>query len=489
MARKVIAAGVLSAALLTGTLAAVFLLSDNDNPGSTPRIIRTAEGSGANDGAPVLVTSGGIAANPNAVLLSSGVVDSSVGGLQVRASASGVVPADVAVLVALYPSRPTGPFPASPQIPAEDRAAVISALTALGVSADAITFESDYTVGPFWTVAVRLSPGEVQSKGSELLAAIERAVGRAELAGVRFALQDCAVALEPIRQEALATLRSKAQALASAASLTLGPITQLLEQSGSTPYGPPVVDPCAHSASLGKAPADIQPLDARPEVRTELQLEATFATGESSGEAILSVTGGGSVTVEANEAYILVFPAQSGGPLGPEPISFEDRNSLKARLGDLGIEEGEIEIESLAFGGPTLVSVQMSPESVSELGEKVVEAVDQTLGRSQGAGVRFGHSNCLAVLAEAQKAALEDAKNRADSLAGVGGWKVNGLWRLSESFGLPAPYAALEIDPCGQAPSRAVLQGPYEMSLKPFDSPAEFEVEASLTATFELQPQ
>jgi uncharacterized protein YggE len=390
------------------------------------------------------------------------------------------VQADKAFVVATLPARgPGGPPPI--QLPARDQEAIINALSQMGIGRERIDFSSDPRFGPYPSVSVEVPVGEVQGAGRRVLDEIERVAGRAQITGVKFGLSDCNSALEPVRREAFETGQARADEMASVASLTLGDVMAVFEQQSPTPYGPPSQDPC-NTTGAPKAP-NVLPLDAAAEVRVSLDLSVTFSIGEGLAESGLTVFGSGSVTAEANEAYVVVLVPTRGGPGGPEPVSTEDRNSLIDRLQDLGIDEEDIELVSSVFGGPTYVSVEVEIGELAELGERVVDETEEIFGRGEQSGVYFSHTNCLAVLAEAQKLALTDADNRAKSLGSATGLQAGTLVAISDSLTQPSPYA-FAADPCSEDLSLLVTGGPYGLQIKPLDAAPEFEVNAVLSVTY-----
>lgn len=406
-------------------------------------------------------------------------------GLTVRGSSSATVKADQASVVAMFAPRISGPVP-SAQLAARDQQAVLAALRDMGVSRERISFDTDPQFGLFATVSVQVPADELESTGKDILSAIERATGRAEQTGARFSLKDCNTALNSPRREAFEVATARARELAALASVTLGPVIAISEQASPSLYGL-VQDPCSSGGANPKS-GNLQPLDSPAEVEVSLDVTVTYGLGDVSGERLVTVLGAGAATAKADEAYIVVLTQEDGGPLGPQPMSTKDREDIVSNLTGLGIARDDIEVISVVFGGPVVVSVELRPGDVSRLGGRVVDAVESVVGRSQSSGVYFSHSNCLAVLAEAQRQALADAAARARALADAAGLTLAGLASIADSSAQLSPYSGL-FDPCSGDLSGVALGSPYGLALKPLDAEAEFEVSAALTVSYAIGGQ
>ena len=73
----------------------------------------------------------------------------------------------------------------------------------------------------------------------------------------------------------------------------------------------------------------------------------------------LAVTANGSVTVSADEAYVIVIPDRFYGPGGPEKLSHEDRDDVVQNLMDIDIKEDDIEFKSGQQYDPETISVEV----------------------------------------------------------------------------------------------------------------------------------
>jgi uncharacterized protein YggE len=424
-----------------------------------PEIVRSSSGGGISLGYP---------AAPG---LASAV---ETGGLTVSDKASAVVPADEAFAVVLVPFRPVGPLPPAATLPARQQAEVLTALQAQGFAREDVIFETSSVYGPFATVSVRVPVNEVATAGKKAIDAVENITGRGESSGARFGLKDCVDALGPLRKEALEGAGSKAKAIAADASLTLGPLVAVSERAPAPiVYGPPQTDPCAPADSFGKfGPGSaLSALDATPEVNLSLEMTLTYSLGGSGGEGV-SATGTGRATAKANEAYIVIItvPGVPSGPFGGQALSKKQRDDVIAKLKALKIDEDDIDILAPSLGGgQTIISVETGIDNLQQRGKEITTAVEDVVGRSQQQGVIFSHSNCEAVLAEARKQALTDAKRRVDALAAAASLKLGQMVALSEPIvpsGPPDPAATV----CDQDPVQMLNGGIYGAIVQSFDA-------------------
>src|SRR5439155_6240637 len=146
-------------------------------------------------------------------------------GLSVSHTQTFTRPADRAAIVA---SRSYDP--SRPRYSDDERSKITTELGAIGIASSDVSFTSaPYQPNAIVTVAVPLD--QLPSIGDRVVGAIEKAAGRPEQASLRFDLADCQGALDQMRREALAKAKEKADALARAASVTLGPIVGLSEQA------------------------------------------------------------------------------------------------------------------------------------------------------------------------------------------------------------------------------------------------------------------
>ena len=476
--------------LLASVLVGLLLLSCSDDDKEQPEIIGSSGGGGSGGAtgasAPEIISSGPGSSAGIAPLISSRF---DTGGLTVMGSASATVPADRATVVIMLSGAPVGPGPMV-TLAQRDRDAIIAAVQPLGIAAADVRFDSDTTYGPFPTVNINVPVGDVQSRGQSIVGAIS-AIRGAQSSGVRFGVSDCSAAMAPLRKQAFDAAAADAQSFATATGLTVGPATSIYQLPVTSGYGPPT-SPCDPDAQLLKSPAGIQSLDANPTVNLDLNLSVTFALGGDAGSATrapqLTATGSGEVRAKADEAYVLIATTlQGGGPFGPPLLQSRDRQEIIAEIRKLGVDEDDIQVESPGFGAPLLVSVEVEIGKLPQIGRDIAAAVQNVLGSAEQQGVRFTHSNCQAVLDEARKHAMADAKRQAESLAASAGVTLGSVVAVSDGtsphFG-PYPQGLIT---CSDDITRLVQLGPYSTQLATFDAPAEFTINAVTELSYSIE--
>ena len=95
----------------------------------------------------------------------------------------------------------------------------------------------------------------------------------------------------------------------------------------------------------------------------------------------------------------------------------EDRAEVIATLTKIGIAEDDIEFPSnFRFGpGSVSVSVEVAVKDLPEIGDLVLDAVEEVLGRSEASGVRFSLEDCDGALALARREAIPLVEGRPTS--------------------------------------------------------------------------
>ena len=203
------------------------------------------------------------------------------------------------------------------------------------------------------------------------------------------------------------------------------------------------------------------------------------------GTGGLTVSAIGSVTVPADEAYVIVVPEQRFGSSGPEQMSSEDRKDIKGKLASLGIDEDTVEFVRLRGYGLASISVELETAEVLEMGPQVVDAVEEVVRRSESHGVRYTLSdeNCDRALSLARRQAIPNAEKAAADLAQAFGVGVGSVTAILEYplNGVTWNFPGFDADSCGP-PS----VGPYA-SLVPFDSEQELEISVGLQVTYSIQ--
>jgi hypothetical protein len=204
-------------------------------------------------------------------------------------------------------------------------------------------------------------------------------------------------------------------------------------------------------------------------------------SGELNGLTVFAV---GSMTVTADEAYVVVVQERFGR-LGPEPLSGRDQADVLEQLGQIGISEEDVDFETdPRFGPYTNVVVKVPTDQLPQIGENVVEAVESALGRSDSSGLRLGLSNesCQSAVSQARRKVIPQAQESASDLAqalGVTLGQVTGV--LEYPTNTFDPYTPNNLDRC--SPPRSF--GPE--GLLPFDSNLNMEVPVQLQITFAME--
>ena len=155
--------------------------------------------------------------------------------------------------------------------------------------------------------------------------------------------ENCDRALALARRDAISQIDRKADDLAAALGMVRGGVVGAVEDPLSNfVYGLASTDRCG---GLFLDPYALLSFDAEPSVNVGLPLQVTFAP-QSVEIAGLVAVANSSLTVTADEAYVVVIPQRFYGPRGPEPLSMEDRADVIDKLTELGIASGDIEIVS-----------------------------------------------------------------------------------------------------------------------------------------------
>lgn len=202
-------------------------------------------------------------------------------------------------------------------------------------------------------------------------------------------------------------------------------------------------------------------------------------------EGGLTVSAIGMVTVEADEAYVVVIPEQYYGPSGPEQMTSEDRQQIRENLAQLGISEEAVEFGDLVRYGPTSISVEVELDELAQMGEQVLGAVEHVIRRYESHGVIYSltEENCDDALSLARREAIPRAEKTADDLAqalGVSRGMVLGALEYPLTTYVVGPVST-NIRACGGQAS-----SPYP-SLVPFDAEAEVEVTVGLQITYGIR--
>lgn len=228
----------------------------------------------------------------------------------------------------------------------------------------------------------------------------------------------------------------------------------------------------SHSVAAPSGPANFGGFSLSP-------VPQTFAAAGT-----LTVSAIGSVTVAADEAYVVVLPEMDYGPSGPQQLSEKDREEILANLAAIGVAEDDIDFEILSRYEPSTISVEVEVDEVATLGDSIVEQVEEVVRRSESFGVRFGLSdeNCDQAISLARREAVPAAERAADDLAdalGVDRGAVNGALEYPLQND-PYRWLGADIDRCGGGATHRFGV------LLPFDSEPEVEVSVGLQVSYDL---
>ena len=401
-------------------------------------------------------------------------------GLTVTANGSVKVSADVAYVVVI-PEQfygPTGPE----KLSSEDREDVVQNLMAIGIGEDDVEFASGQQYDPE-TISVEVQIGNLPEIGDLILDAVEDVVRRSERSGVRFGVsgQNCDQALTAARQEAITQAEGDSLDLAKALSLVRGGIIAALESpANSLGPGLPSLDKCG-GGQFHPYQTPLIPFDADPEVEVSLQMRITYGP-ESELTGGLTATANGSTTVPADDAYVVVIPEQFYGPGGPEKLSGEDRDDVAQNLMDMGIGEDDIEFEYGQPYGPETISVEVQIGDLPEIGDLILNAMEDVIRRSEHSGVRFtlSEENCDEALGLARLDAISQIDRKADDLVAALGMVRGGVVGAVEDPFSDFRYGPGSADRCG-----GLSQDPY--ALLSFDAEPSVDVVLYLQLTYAPQ--
>ena len=115
----------------------------------------------------------------------------------------------------------------------------------------------------------------------------------------------------------------------------------------------------------------------------------------------------------------------------------EDRADVIDKLTEIGIASDDIEIVSGRQPyEPVQISVEVAVADLPEIGERILDSVEEVLRRSENSGVRFGLSeeSCNAGLALARRDAASQADKDADGLAEAIGVVRSGSGNLNRGI-------------------------------------------------------
>ena len=405
---------------------------------------------------------------------------SEAGGLTITANGSVKVSADEAYVIVI-PDRFYGRG-GPERLSHEDRDDVLQNPVDLGIGEDDVEFESGQEYDPE-TISVEVQIEDLPEIGDLILDAVEDVVRRSERSGVHFSVsgQNCDQALAAARQEAITQAEGDSLDLAKALGLVRGGIIAALVSPANS-FGPglPRLDKCG-GGQFHPYLTPLIPFDADAEVEVSLRMRITYGP-ESEQAGGITATANGSVMSTADEAYIVVIPEQFYGPGGPEKLSGEDRDDVAQNLMDMGIGEDDIQFESGQLYGLETISVEVQIGDLPEIGDLILNAIEDVIRRSEHSGVRFtlSEENCDRALALARRDAISQIDRKADDLAAalsmVRGGVVGAVADPFSDF----RYGPRSADRCG-----GLSQDPY--ALLSFDAEPSVDVVLPLQLTYAPQ--
>ncbi len=202
-------------------------------------------------------------------------------------------------------------------------------------------------------------------------------------------------------------------------------------------------------------------------------------------EGGLTVSAIGSVTVAADEAYVVVVPEQYFGPSGSGQMTDEDRQQIRDSLAEIGISEERVEFKDVARYGPPSISVEVELDELAEKRESILVVVEDVVRRYESHGVIYSLSeeNCEAAISLARQEAIPKAERAVDDLA-----QALGVSRGMIVGALEYPLTAPGFGPWGISAHAcgAQLPLPYP-NLVPFDAEPEVEVTVGLQITYSIR--
>ena len=402
------------------------------------------------------------------------------GGLTVTANGSVTVSTDEAYVIVI-PDRFYGPR-GPEKLSHEDRDDVVQNLMDIGIKEDDIEFESGQEYDPE-TISVEVQIEDLPEIGDLILDAVEDVIRRSEHSGVHFSAsgENCDRALAAARQEAIAQAEGGSLDLAEALGVVRGGIIIAVEiPANSFSLGLPRLDKCG-GGQFHPYLTPLIPFDADPEVEVSLQMRITYGP-ESELTGGLTATANGLTTVPADDAYVVVIPEQFYGPGGPEKLSGEDRDDVAQNLMDMGIGEDDIQFESGQLYGLETISVEVLIGDLPEIGDLILNAMEDLIRRSEHSGVRFtlSEENCDRALALARRDAISQIDGKADDLAAALGMVRGGVVGAVEDPFSDFRYGPGSADRCG-----GLSQDPY--ALLSFDAEPSVDVVLPLQLTYAPQ--
>ena len=406
---------------------------------------------------------------------------SEAGGLTVTAVGSVTALANEAYVIVI-PEQLYGPV-GPEKLSHEDRDDVVQNLIDIGIGVDEIEFESGQQYDPE-TISVEVQIDDLPEIGDLILNAVEKVTRRTERSGALFGVigQECDQALAAARQEAITRAEGDSLDLAEALGVVRSGIITAVENPANS-FSPalPGLDKCG-GGEFHPYLTPLMPFDADPDVQVSLRMQITYGP-DSEQTGGLTATANGTITAMATEAYVVVIPEPIYGPGSPEKLSSEDRDDVVQSLMDIGISEDDIEFEPGQRYEPETISVEVQVEDLPEVGDLILQAVEDVLRRPGHSGVRFtlSEENCDRELGLARLNAISQIDRKANDIAAALGMVRGGVIGAVEYPLVNLGYGLASTDRCG-----GLLQyDPY--TLLSLDADPSVDVVLPLQITFAPQ--
>lgn len=202
-------------------------------------------------------------------------------------------------------------------------------------------------------------------------------------------------------------------------------------------------------------------------------------------EGGLTVSALGSVTVAADEAYVVIVPERIYSSSGMEQMTDEDRQQIRENLAEAGISVEAVEFEDMGLYGPSSIAVEVALDQLADKREQILDAVESVVRRYESYGVLYvlTEENCDKALSLARREAIPRAKRAADDLAEALEVSRGAVIGALE-YPLTGPVYGLsgfDIRACG-----AQSSSPYPSTV-PFDAEPQVEVVVGLQITYGLR--
>jgi uncharacterized protein YggE len=170
----------------------------------------------------------------------------------------------------------------------------------------------------------------------------------------------------------------------------------------------------------------------------------------AAGRQEITVTGTGTATTVPDRA-VFTFGIQTRGKTASETLAANSRDMRKAiaAIKGVGVKDGDVQTSEVSlspdYQGSDLVgytavnSVTVTVRGIDRSGPVIDAAVGA--GADQVSGPSFMASDAGALYRSALKAAVTDARSRAEVLAAAAGVQLGPVTSIDESSATPVPYA------------------------------------------------